>query len=95
MKNKKITLKAGEQKGMGAICGGGMCPYVPCVDYPHCEHIQKVMEEEKEHKKIPKRWLCCVCNNHYCFIKSAIKHNIKKHEGKAMFKDLKEINLKY
>ena len=27
-----------EGKFAGAICGDGMCPYVPCVRYPFCGH---------------------------------------------------------
>jgi len=25
------------------ICGDGMCPYVPCKDYPECNHIKKII----------------------------------------------------
>lgn len=28
-----------ELKRTGAICGDGMCPYVPCKDYPNCKHL--------------------------------------------------------
>ena len=24
-----------------AICGDGMCPYVPCKDYPDCKHVKE------------------------------------------------------
>lgn len=27
----------------GAICNKGMCPYVPCRDYPMCEHVKKAL----------------------------------------------------
>ena len=28
------------EKETGAICGDGMCPYIPCKDYPNCKHIK-------------------------------------------------------
>lgn len=31
----------------GAICGDGMCPYVPCMDYPKCKHIKEILKELK------------------------------------------------
>lgn len=27
-----------KEKAVGAICGDGMCPYVPCINYPKCNH---------------------------------------------------------
>lgn len=27
------------------ICGGGLCPYVPCKKYPNCKHIRDFREE--------------------------------------------------
>ena len=30
-----------------AICGDGMCPYIPCKDYPKCNHIEKILKENK------------------------------------------------
>ena len=24
-----------------AVCGDGMWPYIPCVDFPKCEHLEK------------------------------------------------------
>jgi len=59
------------------------------------EYIKSVIMEEQTRRTMPKRWLCLACNKSYCFIKCAIKHNIKKHEGKATFKDLKELKLNY
>jgi len=32
----------------GAICGDGMCPYIPCKDCPVCVHFKNW---EKENKK--------------------------------------------
>ena len=29
----------------GAVCGAGMCPYVPCEKFPGCEHNKKAVEE--------------------------------------------------
>lgn len=40
--------------------------------------------------KKPKRWHCKNCNKQYCYLNGAVKHNIKKHEGKARFSDLLE-----
>lgn len=28
-----------------AICGDGMCPYVPCKKYPNCNHVKKTIKE--------------------------------------------------
>jgi len=36
---------------MSAICGDGMCPYVPCKDYPYCEHIKRILEKWEEKLK--------------------------------------------
>lgn len=36
-----------ETKEIGFICGDGMCPYVPCDKYPKCDHIKKILEEDK------------------------------------------------
>lgn len=33
---------------MNAICGDGMCPYVPCKDCPDCEHIKEIIKENGE-----------------------------------------------
>ena len=30
-----------------AICGNGMCPYIPCKDAPNCEHVKKMFEEKR------------------------------------------------
>ena len=38
-------LKPQSQKG--AICGDGMCPYVPCKDFPKCKHTHSQEEENK------------------------------------------------
>lgn len=29
-----------------AICGDGLCPYVPCKDYPNCEHLKEAKKNE-------------------------------------------------
>jgi hypothetical protein len=34
-----------------------------------------------------------MCKKSYCFMKRAISHNNKKHEGKAKFDDLQEIRI--
>ena len=31
----------------GAVCGAGMCPYIPCVDFPKCEHLEKDLKAKK------------------------------------------------
>ena len=67
------------------------------------EYITRLREErearedidEPELHKVPKRWRCLICNKTYCYLNPAIRHNIKKHEGKAKFQDLKELKLKY
>jgi hypothetical protein len=41
-------------------------------------------------KKKPKRWQCCVCNRKFCYINGACKHNLKKHENKAKFREINE-----
>jgi len=45
---KTETEIAKESKQSGAICGDGMCPYVPCVEYPKCKHIEKILKDGKE-----------------------------------------------
>ena len=50
-------------------------------------------EQIKEKKHKPKKWGCCLCNKQYCYIRGAMKHNNKKHEGKAKFRDLQEYRL--
>ena len=40
-----------EPEQTGAICGDGMCPYVPCKDYPKCIHIKKILEELKKDER--------------------------------------------
>jgi hypothetical protein len=38
-----------ELKEKGAICGDGMCPYVPCKNFPNCVHWgNNKIKEEKE-----------------------------------------------
>jgi len=29
---------------VGAICGDGMRPYVPCINYPKCKHVENILE---------------------------------------------------
>ena len=31
----------------GAICGDGMCPYIPCVNYPKCKHVEEIIGDDK------------------------------------------------
>ena len=26
------------------ICCDGLCPYIPCKDFPSCEHLDKLLE---------------------------------------------------
>ena len=33
-----------KDKQSGAICGDGMCPYIPCEKFPECNHVNKVFE---------------------------------------------------
>jgi len=33
-----------------AICGNGMCPYVPCEKYPYCEHIEQIWIDTEKKK---------------------------------------------
>lgn len=37
-----------KEKRTGAICGDGMCPYVPCPRYPDCEHVKSILEEPED-----------------------------------------------
>ena len=37
---------------MNAICGDGMCPYVPCNDFPKCNHLE---EWERQELKNPQK----------------------------------------
>lgn len=30
-----------------AICGDGMCPYVPCKDFPKCSHERKMKKYKR------------------------------------------------
>jgi len=30
------------------ICSDGLCPYVPCIRFPKCNHLKKQLELEKE-----------------------------------------------
>lgn len=45
-------MKKTESKYSGAICGDGMCPYVPCKDYPDCIHEKKFLREIFADEKI-------------------------------------------
>jgi hypothetical protein len=38
-----------------------------------------------------KNFGCGLCKKKYRYIKNAYKHNKKKHDGKAKFKDLREM----
>ena len=31
----------------GAICGYGMCPYIPCNDFHNCNHAEEHLKYEK------------------------------------------------
>lgn len=33
------------EKTKDVICGDGMCPYIPCKDYPNCKHIKEIKEK--------------------------------------------------
>lgn len=33
---------------VGAICGDGMCPYLPCSKHPNCKHLIELIREGKE-----------------------------------------------
>lgn len=30
-----------EEMNNNAICGDGMCPYIPCKDCPDCNHVKR------------------------------------------------------
>lgn len=36
---------------MSNICGDGMCPYVPCKDYPKCKHIEEITSNSNKTPK--------------------------------------------
>ena len=36
------------------ICGNGLCPYVPCKDFPKCNHVKEALKELKKEKEIEK-----------------------------------------
>ena len=38
----------GKMKRSGAICGNGMCPYVPCKDFPKCNHTKKQLKYKNQ-----------------------------------------------
>jgi hypothetical protein len=40
----------------GAICGDGMCPYVPCKDFPNCNHLKEQTKLVSNKKKTAKRF---------------------------------------
>jgi hypothetical protein len=63
------------------------------LDEEQIKEEDKQEEPEKEIKHKPKKWGCCLCKNQYCFIKGAMKHNKKKHESKAKFRDLQEYKI--
>ena len=31
----------------GAICGDGMCPYIPCETFPDCIHFKDFLYDNK------------------------------------------------
>jgi hypothetical protein len=35
----------------GAICGDGMCPYIPCRNFPNCNHLEEQMKFERRFKE--------------------------------------------
>lgn len=35
----------------GAICGDGMCPYIPCKKFPKCLHWKEELKEIRRKKK--------------------------------------------
>jgi hypothetical protein len=37
-RRKRETVRV---ESSGAICGDGMCPYVPCSKFPKCTHLKK------------------------------------------------------
>jgi len=41
-------IKKKKKVFVGAICGDGMCPYVPCVNYPDCKHVEEIENEDNE-----------------------------------------------
>lgn len=43
-----ITMLPLTQNKMNAICGDGMCPYVPCKDCPNCVHVEDLKKLENE-----------------------------------------------
>jgi len=32
----------------GAICGDGMCPYIPCRNFPNCNHLEEQLKFERK-----------------------------------------------
>ena len=36
------------KKYSGAICGDGMCPYIPCKNYPNCEHVKDAIKDVED-----------------------------------------------
>lgn len=38
------VISMNSKEKTGAICGDGMCPYVPCKDFPDCEHYKTYLE---------------------------------------------------
>jgi len=58
-KNEKDTSasldKIQEKTNSGAICGDGMCPYVPCKNFPKCGHLEKQLTFEWEQEVISAR----------------------------------------
>ena len=47
--------KIQEKTNSGAICGDGMCPYVPCKNFPKCGHLEKQLTFEWEQEVISAR----------------------------------------
>lgn len=39
----------------GYICLDGMCPYVPCLKFPNCIHVQSLGDIDKDQERIDKR----------------------------------------
>lgn len=33
---------------ISAICSDGMCPYIPCKEFPKCKHIEEQLDYENK-----------------------------------------------
>ena len=34
-----------------AICGDGMCPYIPCKNCPNCKHFKEMIRDKEMMEK--------------------------------------------